>query len=53
MGRKLYYVDSYGRVQRDRRAEKSRPGGPAPLMRMVWTVLILLTVMMVLASIHH
>jgi hypothetical protein len=56
-GRKLYYQDSYGRIHRDRKAERTanaRPAGSGPsLMRIVWTVLIVLAVLMVLASLHH
>jgi hypothetical protein len=55
-GRKLYYIDSYGKVQRDRKAERAaaaRPGGGPSFMRLVWTVLIVLAVLMVLASLHH
>ena len=51
-GRKLYYIDSYGRVQRDRRAEKIRSGGPS-VMRVVYTVLIVLAALIVLASLHR
>ena len=53
MGRKLYYVDGWGHVQRDRRAERSASAsGGHSGMRIVYTVLIVLAVIMVLASIH-
>ena len=53
MGRKLYYVDGWGHVQRDRKAERSASGsGGFSGMRIVYAVLLVLAVLMVLASIH-
>ena len=54
MGRKLYYRNSYGYWERDRRAEKAgASAGGSSLMRTVYTVLIVLAALMVLASLHH
>lgn len=59
MGHKLYYIDSYGHVQRDRKAEqaqsqKKKPssrGGLSPVKVVMWT-LIAMALVMVLASLH-
>jgi hypothetical protein len=54
MGRRLYYRDSYGRLRRDRRAERalrsSRSRIPA---RFFVAGLVALAVIMVLASLIH
>jgi hypothetical protein len=53
MGRRLYYIDSYGRAHRDRQAEKARSkGGSGMPGRTVLLVLVALAVLMVLASVH-
>jgi len=52
MGRRLYYRDSYGRVHRDRRAERDS-GGSAMPARFFLTVLMLLAAIVVLASVVH
>ena len=54
MGRRLYYRDSYGRVHRDRRAERAvRSGGTRISARFFVAVLVVLAVFMVLASLIH
>jgi hypothetical protein len=53
MGRRLYYIDSYGRAHRDRQAEKARPkSGSGMPGRTALLVLVALAVLMVLASVH-
>jgi hypothetical protein len=47
--RRLYYRDSYGRVHRERGAER-RPGVPATFFI---TALMVLAAVMVLASVVH
>lgn len=55
MGRKLYYVDSYGKVHRDYKAEKTLKSKDAKSggswMRNVLLLLAVFAVLMVLASI--
>lgn len=42
MGRRLYYRDSCGRVQRDRRAERRGGGGPGlPMKPFIFALMIL------------
>lgn len=54
MGRKLYYIDSYGRVQRDRKAEKkSKQSDGFSWARAVMWSLLALAALMVLASLVH
>jgi hypothetical protein len=57
MGRRLYYRDSYGRVRRDRQAGRtgsgrSASGRSATPARFFILVLLALTVLVVLASVH-
>lgn len=52
MGRRLYYRDSYGRVHRDRQAERGSSAGSALSARFALIVLLALAVLVVLASIH-
>lgn len=54
MGRKLYYIDSYGHVQRDRKAEKKsqKSDGFSWTKAVMWT-LAAFAVLMVLASLIH
>jgi hypothetical protein len=53
VGRRLYYIDSYGHAQRDRQAEKARSkkGSGMPGKTAVY-VLLAFAVLVVLASIH-
>jgi hypothetical protein len=50
MGRRLYYRDSYGRMHRDRQAERGASGGSGLPMRPFLTALMVLAILMVLAS---
>lgn len=54
MGRKLYFIDSYGNVQRDRKAEhasrKSKGGGKSRA-RFAFYALVALAALMVLAHV--
>jgi len=49
MARKLYYRDSYGRVQRARAAEHGRGLPAAPFTKL----LMILAIILVLASLVH
>lgn len=52
MGRKLYYIDSYGKVHRDKKAEKAQiPSGMSPVKIVLW-VLIAMAILMVLSSVR-
>jgi hypothetical protein len=53
MGRRLYYQDSYGRVQRDRQSEKRAVGRSGLPARPFITALMVLAILMVLASMIH
>jgi hypothetical protein len=53
MGRRLYYQDNYGRVQRDRRAERRAGGGSGLPMRPFIFALMVLAAFIVLASLVH
>lgn len=51
MGHKLYWVDSYGKVHRDKKAEKAQGGGS--WTRPFMLALIAFAIIMVLASMIH
>ena len=53
MGRRLFYQDSYGRVQRDRRAERRAVGGSGLPMKPFILALMILAAFIVLASFVH
>ena len=53
MGRRLYYRDSYGCVQRDRQAERNAGGSSGLPARPFVTALMVLAILMVLASLIH
>ena len=52
MGRRLYYRDSYGRLRRDRRAERASGVSRIPARFFVLT-LVVLAAIVVLASLLH
>lgn len=51
--RRLYYLDSYGRVHRDRQAEKRTSSSSGVLAKVFLTILMLLAGIMVIASLIH
>jgi Flp pilus assembly protein TadB len=51
--RRLYYRDSYGRVHRDRQAERSTSGDSGLPARFFVTALLVLAAIVVLASLFH
>jgi hypothetical protein len=51
--RRLYYLDSYGRVHRDRQAEKRASSSPGMPAKFFLTILVLLAGIMVIASLIH
>jgi hypothetical protein len=53
MGRRLYYRDSYGRVQRDRQTERRGGSSSGLSVRPFVTALMILAILMVLASLIH
>jgi hypothetical protein len=53
MGRRLYYRDSYGRVHRDRAAERGSSGGSVIPMKAAVIMLLVLAAFVVLASLGH
>lgn len=52
MGRRLYYIDSYGRARRDRRAENRRPSGAGAAGKAL-IILAALALILVIASAVH
>ncbi len=53
MWRRLYYQDSYGRVQRDRRSERRAGGGSGLSIKPFIFALMILAAFIVLASLVH
>lgn len=53
MGRRLYYQDSYGRVRRDRRAERCAGSGSGLHMKPFILTLMVLAAFIVLAFLVH
>jgi hypothetical protein len=53
MGRRLYYRDSYGRVHRDREAERASSGGSGLPAKWAVITLLALAAFIVLASLGH
>ncbi len=51
--RRLYYLDSYGRVHRDRQAEKKTSSSSGMPAKFFLTALMLLAGIMVIASLMH
>ena len=51
--RRLYYLDSYGRVRRDRQAEKRTSSSSGMPAKFFLTILMLLAGIIVIASMMH
>ena len=51
--RRLYYLDSYGQVHRDRQAEKRTSSSSGMPAKFFLTILMLLAGIMVIASLIH
>ena len=55
MSRKLYYVDWYGQVQRDRKAERRQSAGTGwtgKVLRLLAALALIMVIASVLSSLH-